>query len=189
MEVSILIRLKVSQCSLLMRRIYSSMRFSSTKSCSSSAKRTYSQSSLNFTRNLKVLSSSKCPVEKVHFLAEFALYLCEVGGLAGQFVNQLHTSLGGLYGLCGFRMEYILMRLVPVVCRNLTVGFQVLLQFPYIFFRFFQFFVRRSIFSAGKMFPLSAFPVPAGADVSVRRVPVAIRGYGLSSPVYLSDIR
>ena len=117
--------------------------------------------------------------EKVHFLAELALYLCELVGLAGQFVNQLHTSLGGLYGLYGFRTEYILMRLVPVVCRNLTVGFQVLLQFPYIFFRFFQFFVQkvyfflqnrcfhsqRFPFLLEQMFLFVVFPLPSGDTV------------------------
>lgn len=64
-EVSMLIRLKMSECSLLMRRTNSLILFSSTKSCNSSAKRIYSQSSLNFVLNLNVLSSSKCPVKRL----------------------------------------------------------------------------------------------------------------------------
>ena len=44
-------------------------------------------------------------------------------------------------------------------------------------------------FLVGRMFPLSAFPVPIGADVFVHRAPVAIREYGLSNPVCLFGIR
>jgi len=84
--------------------------------------------------------------EKVHFFTELALHLRELVGLAGQFVNQLHTGLGGLHGLRVFGTEYILMRFIPVVCRNLAVSLQVLLQFPYIFFRFFPFFVQKVYF-------------------------------------------
>ena len=153
-----------------MRRMYSSMRCSSTKSCSSSAKRTYSQSSLNFTRNLKVLSSSKMSGEKVHFFTELALHLRELVGLAGQFVNQFHTGLGGLHGLRVFGTEYILMRFIPVVCRNLAVSLQVLFAVPLHFLPLLPILCSEGLFFlVGRMFPLSAFPVPIGADVFVHR--------------------
>ena len=38
-------------------------------------------------------------LKMVHFFTELALHLRELVGLAGQFVNQLHTGLGGLHGL------------------------------------------------------------------------------------------
>ena len=109
-----------------------------------------------------MLSSSKCPVKR--FTSLRSLLCTCVNWLAWRVSSSISSisGLGGLHGLRVFGTEYILMRFIPVVCRNLAVSLQVLLQFPLHFFLpLLPILCSEGLFFlVGRMFPLSAFPVP-----------------------------